>query len=140
MGSECIPRQCQMLEISRSSLYYKPAPVNETDLRLMKLIDGIHLDKPYLGTRRICEKLCDMGEKIGRKHVRTLMNRMSITAIYNKPRLSKPCPQARLPPQRGHTDGLVHGKSRPLETISLIETGTENIIRIPFRGLGPVHA
>ena len=88
-NSVSLTRQCQIFEISRSSLYYKPAPVNETDLRLMKLIDAIHLDKPYLGTRRICEKLCDMGEKIGRKHVRTLMNKMSITAIYNKPRLSK---------------------------------------------------
>lgn len=88
-NSVSLTRQCQIFEISRSSLYYKPTPVNETDLRLMKLIDAIHLDKPYLGTRRICERLCDMGEKIGRKHVRTLMNRMSITAIYNKPRLSK---------------------------------------------------
>lgn len=79
-----LARQCQMLEISRSSLYYKPAPVSENDLRLMKLIDGIHLNHPYFGTRRICEKLCDMGENIGRKHVRTLMDRMSITAIYNK--------------------------------------------------------
>ena len=88
-NSVSLTRQCQMLEISRSSLYYKPAPVNETDLRLMKLIDAIHLDKPYLGTRRICEKLCDMGEKIGRKHVRTLIDRMSITAIYNKQKWSQ---------------------------------------------------
>jgi putative transposase len=88
-SSVSLARQCQILEISRSSLYYKPAAVNETDLRLMKLIDGIHLNHPYFGTRRICEKLCDMGEKVGRKHVRKLMNKMCITAIYNKPRLSK---------------------------------------------------
>ena len=88
-GSVSLSRQCQMLEISRSTLYYKPVPVNETDLRLMKLIDGIHLNHPYFGTRRICDKLCDMGEKVGRKHVRALMNRMCITAIYNKPRLTK---------------------------------------------------
>jgi len=57
---------------------------------LMRLLDEIHLIRPYFGARRICEKLCDMGEKMGRKHVRTLMNKMCITAIYSKPRLSKP--------------------------------------------------
>jgi putative transposase len=84
-----LSRQCQILEISRSGIYYKPVPVNGTDLRLMKLIDKIHLIHPYFGARRISGKLCDMGEKVGRKHVRTLMNKMCITAIYNKPRLSK---------------------------------------------------
>jgi putative transposase len=85
-----LSRKCQILEISRSGMYYKPVPVNETDLRLMRLIDKIHLIRPYFGARRISDKLCDMGEKVGRKHVRTLMNKMCITAIYNKPRLSKP--------------------------------------------------
>ena len=84
-----LSRQCQILGISRSGMYYKPVPVNETDLRLMRLIDKIHLIHPYFGARRISDKLCDMGEKVGRKHVRTLMNKMCITAIYSKPRLSK---------------------------------------------------
>ena len=80
-NSVSLTRQCQILEISRSSIYYKPVPVNETDQRLMKLIDAIHLNHPYFGTRRICEKLCEIGEKVGRKHVRSLMNKMCITAI-----------------------------------------------------------
>ena len=84
-----LSRQCHIPEISRSGMYYKPVPVNETDLRLMRLIDKIHLIHPYFGARRICDKPCDMGEKVGRKHVRTLMNKMCITAIYNKQRLSK---------------------------------------------------
>jgi putative transposase len=82
-------KQCRILEISRSSLYYKPVGVNEDDLRLMKLIDRIHLNQPSHGSRKICDGLRRMGEKVGRKHVRTLMNKMSISAIYNKPRLTK---------------------------------------------------
>lgn len=82
-------KQCRILEISRSSLYYKPVGVNGDDLRLMKLIDRIHLNRPSHGSRRICDDLRRMGEKVGRKHVRTLMNKMSISAIYNKPRLTK---------------------------------------------------
>ncbi len=85
-----LSRQCQILEIYRSRMCYKPVPVNGTDLQLMRLIDKIHLIHPYFGARRISGKLCDMGEKVGRKHVRTLMNKKRrTTAIYNKPRLSK---------------------------------------------------
>ena len=46
-------KQCQILNIARSGLYYKPQPISEVDLMLMRLIDEIHLDKPFLGIRRI---------------------------------------------------------------------------------------
>jgi putative transposase len=61
----------------------------------MDLIDRIHLDEPYLGTRGIRNALWDKGHRIGRSHVRTLMRKMGIEALYRKPRLSKP--------QQGHT-------------------------------------
>ena len=59
----------------------------------MNLIDRIHLDEPYLGTRGIRNALRDKGHDVGRGHVRTLMRKMGIDALYQKPRgLSKPHP------------------------------------------------
>ncbi len=85
-----LTRQSQILEISRSSLYYKAVPINVRDLELMKLIDKIHLKYPFYGSRSIRYELRDQGYKIGRGHVSTLMKKMSIEALYRKPRLSKP--------------------------------------------------
>jgi putative transposase len=87
-----LTRQSQILELSRSSLYYKAVPVNAHDLELMKLIDKIHLKYPFYGSRSIRDELQDQGYKIGRVHVSTLMKKMGIEAIYRKPRLSKPHP------------------------------------------------
>ncbi len=64
-----LTRQCEVLEISRSSLYYELVPVSETDLHLMRLIDEIHLQHPFLGSRRIRDELGYRGHKIGRGHV-----------------------------------------------------------------------
>jgi putative transposase len=58
----------------------------------MTLIDKIHLDEPYLGMRGIRNALWDKGHKIGRSHVRTLMEKMGVETIYRKPRLSRPHP------------------------------------------------
>jgi len=87
-----ITKQCTILEISRSSVYYKPAPTSEDDRELMRLIDEIHLEGPYLGSRGMKSALKRRGHKTGRIHVRTLMRKMGIEAIYRKPRLSKPHP------------------------------------------------
>lgn len=85
-----ITRQCEILELSRSSLYYQAMPVNEHDLKLMREIDEIHLKYPFYGSRRIRNELRDRGFTIGRTHVRTLMKKMAIEALYRKPRLSIP--------------------------------------------------
>jgi putative transposase len=87
-----LTRQSQILELSRSSLYYKAVPVNARDLQIMKLMDEIHLKHPYWGSRNIRDELQGQGYKIGRGHVSTLMKKMGIAAIYQKPRLSKPHP------------------------------------------------
>ena len=85
-----ITRQCKILELSRSSVYYQAVPVSEHDLRLMREIDEIHLKYPFYGSRRIRNELRDRGFTIGREHVRTLMKKMAIEALYRKPRLSIP--------------------------------------------------
>ncbi len=91
-------KQCRILEISRSSLYYESVPVNETDLHLMRLIDEIHMQYPFLGSRRIQDELEYREHKVGREHVRTLMRKMGIEALYRKPRLSKAHPGHRVYP------------------------------------------
>jgi putative transposase len=64
----------------------------------MKLIDEIHLKYPFMGSRSIRDELQDRGYEIGRDHVRTLMKKMGIEAIYRKPRLSKPHPGHKIYP------------------------------------------
>jgi len=87
-----ITKQCKLLELSRSSLYYTPHLLSEADRELMGIIDTIHLEEPYLGSRGIKSRLPMRGYTIGRIHVRSLMRTMGIEAIYKKPRLSKPHP------------------------------------------------
>jgi len=87
-----ITRQCRLLELSRASIYYTPHPISDMDRELMRIIDEIHLEEPYLGSRGIKSRLRMKGYTIGRIHVRTLMRTMGIEAIYKKPRLSKPHP------------------------------------------------
>jgi putative transposase len=85
-------QQCRILNLSRSGIYYVPLSASEKDRELMNLIDRIHLEEPYLGTRGIRNELWTRGHKIGRSHVRTLMRKTGIEALYQKPRLSKPHP------------------------------------------------
>lgn len=88
-----ISRQAKLLEISRGSVYYRPKPVSEEDLALMRQIDELHLEHPFMGARMLRDQLSRMGFKVGRKHVRTLMKKMGIEALYRKPRTSKKHPE-----------------------------------------------
>jgi putative transposase len=87
-----ITKQCKTLELSRSSIYYMPVPVSDKDRELLRLIDEIHLEEPYLGSRGMKRILRMKGCSVGRIHVRTLMRKMGIEALYKKPSLSKPHP------------------------------------------------
>jgi len=91
-------RRCKLLGIPRSSSYYQPKPVPEADLSLMKLIDRIHTDKPFLGSRRIVDALEERGQREDRKRVRRLMRLMGIQAIHPGPKTSKPHPQHKIYP------------------------------------------
>ena len=82
-------RQCQILEVSRSTAYYQPTPVSATDLALRRRIDELHLDHPFAGARMLRDLLRREGHTIGRKRVRTLMTRRGIDAVYRKPRTSQ---------------------------------------------------
>ena len=83
-------RQCELLGLCRSSLYYQPEPISPADLRLMRRIDELHLAHPFLGARRLARMLRREGFDAGRRHVGTLMRLMGIEAIYQKKRTSIP--------------------------------------------------
>lgn len=83
-----IRRQCELLDVCRSSLYYQPKPVSAADLALMRRIDELHLAHPFLGARKLARMLQREGIEVGRRHVGTLMRLMGIEAIYRKKRTS----------------------------------------------------
>jgi len=87
-----VSKQCAALEISRGSAYYEPVAVSASDLALMRRLDELHLEHPHAGSRMLKDLLAAERSKIGRRHVRTLMQRMGIEAVYRRPRTSKPAP------------------------------------------------
>jgi putative transposase len=93
-----VQRQAKVLQISRSSVYYKPRPVSEDDLFLMRRIDELHLNYPFAGSRMLRGLLWQQGLEVGRRHIKTLMRKMGIEAIYRKPNTSKPAPGHRIYP------------------------------------------
>ena len=84
-----IARQAEILQISRSNVYYLPRPTNEADLALMRRLDELHLNFPFAGSRMLRDLLRLEGVKIGRKHVATLMRKMGIEALYRRPNTSR---------------------------------------------------
>jgi putative transposase len=85
-----VRRQCELLGLARSSLYYEPAPQTAEDLALMRLIDREYTAHPFYGSRRMTAWLVSQGQAVNRKRVRRLMGVMGLEAIYPKPRLSAP--------------------------------------------------
>jgi putative transposase len=90
--------QADLLGIARSTLYRQPRAVPAADLVVMRRIDELHLDHPFAGSRMMRAMLVNEGTVIGRTHVRTLMRRMGIEALYRRPRSSKPAPGHKIYP------------------------------------------
>jgi len=93
-----ITRQAQLVGISRGSVYYQPKPVGNADLELMRHIDELHLEHPFMGSRMLRDQLNRKGFVVGRKRVSTLMMRMGIEALYKKPNTSKRHPGHKIYP------------------------------------------
>src|SRR5436190_18249413 len=87
-----ITKQAKVLRFSRGSVYYLPRPVSATDLEVMRRLDRLHLELPFAGSRMLRGLLVAEGCKIGQRHVKTLMQRMGIEALYRRPRTTKPEP------------------------------------------------
>ena len=88
-----VVRECQLLNLSRSSVYYTPQPVSAGDLALMRRIDELHLHHPFAGARMLRDLLGQEGFIVGRRHVGTLMQKMGIEALYRRPNTSRKHPQ-----------------------------------------------
>ncbi|MCC5022962.1 MAG: IS3 family transposase [Candidatus Synoicihabitans palmerolidicus] len=84
-----VARQCELLELLRSTYYHHPQPPKEADLALMKQIDEIYLESPFFGSRQMTRWLQREGHVVNRKRVRRLMRLMGLTAINQKSSLLK---------------------------------------------------
>jgi len=93
-----VTRQAELLDLSRSSVYYTPRPLSERDLLLMRRLDELHLQIPFYGSRKLTRELRKEGHDVGRRHVTTLMHRMGMEVIYRKPRTSIPARGAAIYP------------------------------------------
>jgi putative transposase len=91
-------RQCFLLGISRSSLYYQPVPTSAEDLELMALMDRQYLKTPFYGSRKMAAWLRTQGYQVNRKRVRRLMQVMGLQALYRRPSTSKPAPDHQVYP------------------------------------------
>ncbi len=93
-----LSRQCRLLTISRSSLYYRPRGESPENLALMRRLDALFLKYPFYGSRQMVRQLRREGTSVGRHRVRRLMRLMGLQAIYQMPRTSEPHPEHRVYP------------------------------------------
>lgn len=84
-----VSRQCELIELSRSSYYFEPRQLTAEDHKVMRRMDEIFTDHPYYGTRRMMHVLREEGHLIGRKKVRKYYQLLGIEAIYPKMNLSR---------------------------------------------------
>jgi putative transposase len=85
-----VRRQCELLGVNRSSLFYEPTGESEENLRLMRLLDEQYTRTPFYGSRKMTEWLGTQGYMVNRKRILRLMEVMGIEAVYPKPKLSQP--------------------------------------------------
>jgi putative transposase len=85
-----VRRQCELLGVNRSGLYYQPLGESAENLKLMRLIDEEYMRRPFYGSRRMMLWLHEQGYGVGRHRVRRLMELMGLEAVYPKPKLSQP--------------------------------------------------
>jgi putative transposase len=83
-----VRRQCELIGLNRSTLYYEPASESPDNLKLMRLIDEQYTTCPFYGSRRIAAWLGTQGHEVNRKRVQRLMRVMGLEAMYPKPKLS----------------------------------------------------
>ena len=103
-----ITRQAKLLDISRGTVYYLPRPVRPADLALMRKIDELHLQHPFMSARMLRNQLQRQGVRVGRRHVRTLMLRMGIEALAPQPGTSKRAPGNKIYPYLLRQLAIIH--------------------------------
>ena len=94
----CISAQARLLGISRGSVYYLPQGLSQAELALMRQMDELHLEHPFMGARQLVRQLRRLGFEVRRLHVRTLMQRMGLRAMAPQPGSSRPAPGHKIYP------------------------------------------
>ena len=139
-------RQCALLDISRSSLYYRCKGTSPEDLAVMKAIDQQYLATPFYGSRRMRVWLGRQGHWVNRKRVRRLMQTMGLQAIYRRPRTSQPGPGHKVYPyllgsmeiaQPNQVCGRHH--LHPHDSGLPIPGGHHGLVQPPRGGLEPIQ-
>ena len=93
-----VVRQCELVSISRSGFYHRPAGETALNLEVMRLIDAQFLQTPWYGSRQMARHLRREGYVVGRKRIRRLMAKMGLVPIYQRPRTTVPNPEHRIFP------------------------------------------
>ena len=93
-----VRRQCGLLSLARSNLYYQPKGESAENLRFMTIIDRQFLQTPWYGSRQMARFMQREGHKCGRHRVRRLMKLMRLVPIYQTPNTSKKHPQHKVYP------------------------------------------
>jgi putative transposase len=88
-----VRRQCELLRVSRSGLYYEPEPRSPEELALMRRLDELHLERPFYGSRKLSEVLRKEGREASRKRIQRLMRVMGLEAMAPQPQTSEPHPE-----------------------------------------------
>jgi len=84
-----VRRQCELLGVNRSGLYYEPVGESQENLGLMRLLDEQYTRAPFYGSRKMTEWLATVGHAVNRKRVARLMELLGLEAVYPKPKLSQ---------------------------------------------------
>src|SRR5271154_112778 len=93
-----VTRQAQLLGLSRGAVYYLPQPVGAADLALMRRLDELHLEHPFMGARMLRRQLLAEGIRVGRRHVRPLLRRVGIEVLCPQPVPSRRQPDLKIYP------------------------------------------
>ncbi len=117
-----VRRQSELLSLNRSTLYYEPVETSEEELALMRRIDELYLNRPFLGSRRMTLALREQGLEVNRKRVQRLMRKMGVEGLAPGPSTSKPHPEHEKYPY------LLRG----LEVIQANQVWTTDVTYIPM--------
>jgi putative transposase len=103
-----VRRQCELVGLNRSSVYYQPACASPENLHLMRLMDEQYLKTPFYGSRRLTVWLNSRGLAVNRKRVQRLMRLMRLEAIYPRPRTSLAHPRHKIYPYLLRGLAIIH--------------------------------
>jgi len=81
-----ITKQCELLDLSRSSVYYKPAPESAENIKIMALLDKQYFETPFYGARKLVVLLKGQGYIVNRKRLQRLMKIIDWRTIYREPK------------------------------------------------------